>query len=263
TLGQGGNVEIAADTLALDSGRISTSTRSGNGGNLTFNLAETLLLRNGSLISTAAGTAMAGGNGGDITLNLPNGFIVAVPAENSDVRANAFAGDGGNVNITARSLLGIAFRPGVLNTPLSDITASSQFGIDGTVTINEVNLDVLRDEINLPVETASPALAQGCRSLGSQAGSFVSTGRGGLPTNPIAPLSADTVWQDLDPLTPAQAGEPASGSPAAQRTIRVSPSAALVEASSWVRTADGAIALLAQHPEAAGHFVPPGSCNAQ
>ncbi|MBE9114057.1 filamentous hemagglutinin N-terminal domain-containing protein, partial [Nodosilinea sp. LEGE 07298] len=168
TVDGGGNIFLTADTLALDGSRITASSESGDGGNLTFTLRDLLLLRNGSLISTEAGTAGAGGNGGDITLTLPTGFIVAVPLENSDIRANAFEGDGGSVTITARSLLGIAFRPDVLDTPLSDITASSRFGNSGTVTITELAPDIAQNEAELPTETAPTALAQGCRAQGTQ-----------------------------------------------------------------------------------------------
>ena len=155
TMDGGGNIAVRANTLLLDRSRITASSESGDGGNLLFNLQDLLSLRNGSLISTEAGTAGAGGNGGDIVLNLPNAFILAVPIENSDIRANAFEGDGGNVNVAARNLLGIAFRPNVLDTPLSDITASSRFGNSGTVTINEVSPDIAQDDISLPAANCS------------------------------------------------------------------------------------------------------------
>jgi filamentous hemagglutinin family protein len=249
----GGNISLTADTLALDSSRITATSDRGDGGNLTFNLQEVLLLRNGSLISTEAGTAGAGGNGGDITLNLPNGFIVAVPTENSDIRANAFEGDGGNVNVIARNLLGIEFRPSVLDTPLSDITASSQFGNSGTVIINEMAPEIAQNEVTLSTELAPPTLAQGCRSRGSQTGSFVITGRGGLPTNPIAPLSADTVWQDLAPIDLIEDGvaERSAIAPTPDTTT----AAPLVEAHSLVRLEDGRVILLAETHDATDTFV--------
>ncbi|MGB3493264.1 MAG: filamentous hemagglutinin N-terminal domain-containing protein [Elainellaceae cyanobacterium] len=250
----GGNIILTSDTLALDNGSITASSDSGDGGNLTFNVGNLLLLRNGSLISTEAGTAGAGGNGGDITLNLPDGFIVAVPTENSDIRANAFEGDGGNVNVTARSLIGIAFRPNVLDTPLSDITASSRFGNSGTVIINELAPDVFQDNATLPTETAPPALAQGCRARGSEIGSFVSTGRGGLPTNPVDPLSADTIWQDLEPIF--DHGE--SDRPSAPLPETTTPDVPIVEAQSWTRTEEGTVILLAEATAAPDFFVPMG-----
>ena len=258
TVDGGGNIILSANTLALDSSRITASSESGDGGNLTFTLRDLLLLRNGSLISTEAGTVGAGGNGGDITLNLPNGFVVAVPIENSDIRANAFEGDGGNVTIAARSLLGIEFRPDVLDTPLSDITASSRFGNSGTVTINELAPDIAQDNATLPTETAPTALAQGCRAQGSQAGSFVVTGRGGLPTNPADPLSADSVWQDLAPLPLSEnTTDRTSAAPSSEMST---PAAPIVEAQSWTRTEDGTVMLLADATAAPDHFVSRANC---
>ena len=254
----GGNIILTADTLALDGGSITASSDSGDGGNLTFNLGNLLLLRNQSLISTEAGTARAGGNGGDITLNLPNGFIVAVPIENSDIRANAFEGDGGSVNVTARSLIGIEFRPDVLDTPLSDITASSRFGNSGTVTINELAPDIAQDDGTLPTETAPTALAQGCRAQGSQAGSFVVTGRGGLPTNPTDPLTADSVWQDLAPIPLSEnTTDRTSATPSSEMST---PAAPMVEAQSWTRADDGTVMLLADATAAPDHFVSRVNC---
>jgi len=255
----GGNIFLTADTLALDSSSITASSDRGDGGNLTFNLQDVLLLRNGSLISTEAGTAGAGGNGGDITLNLPNGFIVAVPTENSDIRANAFEGDGGNVNVTARSLIGIAFRPNVLDTPLSDITASSEFGNSGTVIINELAPEIAQNEVRLSTELAPPTLAQGCRARGSQTGSFVITGRGGLPTNPISPLSDDAVWQDLAPidLSEDEVAEGLAIPPVSETGTTAAP---LVEAQSWIRAEDGTVILLAQSVENPDRFVLASSC---
>jgi filamentous hemagglutinin family protein len=254
----GGNITVTSRTLALDGSSITTSADRGNGGNLSFNLQDFLLLRNGSLISTEAGTAGAGGNGGDITLNLPTGFIVAVPIENSDIRANAFEGDGGNVTITARSLLGIAFRPDVLDTPLSDITASSRFGNSGTVSINELTPDIAQDDVALPTETAPNALAQGCRGQGAQAGSFVITGRGGLPTNPADPLSADSVWQDLAPIPLSEhTTDRTSAAPNAEVVTSTAP---IVEAQGWIRADDGTVILLADATAAPDHFVSRVNC---
>jgi large exoprotein involved in heme utilization and adhesion len=72
SLGEGiaGNIGIIARFVRLDNGKIIAQTRSGNGGNLTLSVADLLLLRRGSEISTTAGTAQAGGNGGNIILIL-------------------------------------------------------------------------------------------------------------------------------------------------------------------------------------------------
>jgi large exoprotein involved in heme utilization and adhesion len=132
--GIGGNIQIQADSLKLDSGTLSAETASAQGGNIEIQSEGLLLLRRNSLISTNAGNARQGGNGGNITINSPNGFIVAVPNEDSDISANAFTGSGGRVNITATGIYGIESRP--RQTELSDITASSELGVQGTIQIN-------------------------------------------------------------------------------------------------------------------------------
>ena len=251
--GEGGKFTLSADTLTLDSSQITATTQSSNGGDFTFDLGDYLLLRNGSLISTEAGIAGSGGNGGSITINTPNGFVIALPDENSDIRANASEGNGGTVNITARNLLGIAFRPGASDTPSSDITSSSQFGDSGIVTIDELNTETLQPETELPVETApTTVVARGCRDQASQTGSFVSTGRGGLPTNPSDPLSPQSVWQDLEPLAeltdaPSAGGNSPQSTNSLQSTAEMVNSAPqpITEAQHWSRDGDGTVTLLA------------------
>ena len=263
----GGNIRVDGNTLSLNNSRISAETRSNDGGNITFNLQDLLLLRNNSLITTEAGTAQTGGDGGDITINIAPGFVLAVPDENSDIRANAFAGDGGNVNITARNLIGTAFRPGLLDTPSSDITASSQFGSSGTVTITELDPDRLQTDTELPTDTAPPPLAQGCRAPASRISSFVSSGRGGLPTNPTDPLNDRVLWQDfssLDALSEAalpdvsasdistsdisnsRDEERSSESPSSEVSSGSMLSDSIVEASGWRRDRNGTPVLIAQ-----------------
>lgn len=62
--------------------------------------------------------------------------------ENSNIFANAFTGNGGNVNITTNGIYGLEFRPQL--TSLSDIAASSQFGVQGNVTVNTPEIDPSR-----------------------------------------------------------------------------------------------------------------------
>ncbi|MEO0769974.1 MAG: hypothetical protein AAFY72_11170, partial [Cyanobacteria bacterium J06649_4] len=261
--GEGGDFTLSADILALDQGEITAITQSSNGGDFTFNLDNYLLLRNGSLISTEAGTAGEGGNGGSIAINAPNGFIIAKPEENSDIRANAFEGDGGNVNITALNLLGIAFRPGLSDTPASDITSSSQFGNSGTVTIDELNPETLQPDTELPVETAPATVARGCRAQGSQTGSFVSTGRGGLPASPVSPLSNSPIWQDIDSLErfDESRSSPNSGlTHPDELMLQASAETLIVEAQTWHRAADGTVILGEESTESFSHLAQIEAC---
>ncbi|NJM89120.1 MAG: S-layer family protein [Hydrococcus sp. RU_2_2] len=99
--GTGGQIQLQADSLTLDNGTISAETASTDGGDITLDVQDLLLLRNGSQISTTAGTERAGGNGGNLEIN--TGSIVAIPQENSDITANAFTGDGGQILINTQS----------------------------------------------------------------------------------------------------------------------------------------------------------------
>ena len=183
--GQGGNIQIKANQVTLsDRGFLTAETASAQGGNINLDIRDILFLRRNSLISATAGTAQSSGDGGNIAIKAL--FIVGILGENSDIRANAFTGNGGKVSITAQGIFGLKFQSKL--TPFSDITASSQFGINGTVTLNLPNIDPNRGLVELPVALVDPAsrIALGC-SAGGQArkeSRFVTLGRGGLPTSP-------------------------------------------------------------------------------
>ena len=236
--GVGGNIEIQADTLTLENeARLSAETASNTGGNITLKLQDLLLLRNQSKISTTAGTAQAGGDGGNITIDTD--FIVAVSKEDSDITANAFKGRGGNIDITATSIYGIEFRPRL--TPLSDITASSEIGVDGVVDISTLGIDPVRGIVSLPVEPTTSEVAQDCQSSGGKTrGSFLNTGRGGLPTHPYEPLSSSEILADVQP--PSQWVQNSISSPAQTISNR------LVEANGWLINQNGEVVLVAQTP---------------
>jgi large exoprotein involved in heme utilization and adhesion len=181
--GSAGNIEVNANQLRLDRrGSIQAQTRSGQGGNITLNVRDYLLLRRGSSISTTAGTARSGGDGGNITFN--GNFIVAVPNENSDISANAFTGKGGQVEINAQGIFGIQSRPEL--TPFSDIAASSEFGISGTVTLNTPDLDPSRGLESLPTALVDPdaLIANSCLTRSNRQGSLTIAGSGGLAAQP-------------------------------------------------------------------------------
>ena len=233
--GIGGNITLISNFLTLLNGSsITAETASADGGNITLNIPSILLLRSGSQISTTAGTALAGGNGGNI--NITAGFIVALPKENSDIFANAFTGNGGNINLTTNGIFGLEFRP--VLTPLSDIAASSQFGVNGTVNINTPGVDPSKGLTNLPVDIgdASKLVSQKCLA-DRQDSAFVITGRGGIPASPADVISGNNLQENLGmPTNPARIAE------ASKRTINpygevalVTESSQAVPTSSWAR----------------------------
>ena len=198
-----GNINIQTNALKVDRGLISAATASTDGGNIDLGVRDILLLRNGGLISTNAGTAQAGGNGGNITFN--GNFIVAVPRENSNISANAFSGRGGNIRITTQGLFGIEPRSSA-TTGLSSITASSQFGISGTITLNTPNVDPSRGTATLPtgVIDINALIASSCVARRSRQGRFVITGTGGLAPQPDDLANAAFPTYELVPQQPSQ-----------------------------------------------------------
>jgi filamentous hemagglutinin family protein len=97
--GEAGNLTVTGGTFFLDqAGQLTASTVNGNGGNMTLQLQNGLIMRNGSVISATAGGT---GDGGNITINAP----VIAGFENSDIIANAFQGNGGNIKSPPRASL--------------------------------------------------------------------------------------------------------------------------------------------------------------
>ncbi|MFO8040913.1 MAG: filamentous hemagglutinin N-terminal domain-containing protein, partial [Sodalinema sp.] len=174
SLGQGnaGDVELQGQQLTVNNGRIAATSVLGQGGNLNINLDNVAILRQASEFSTRAGTAAtAGGDGGNITLQL--GAIALL--DGSSLDANAFQGSGGNIQVATQ---------GLFLGQDSQITASSQFGLDGTVTIQTPDAEAATGLVELTERPLDPTrqIASGCAV--SDGNTFMITGRGGLPDNP-------------------------------------------------------------------------------
>ena len=191
--GAAGNLTIIADEIELEDGSsIAADTFAGDRGNINLQ-TDLLLLRRESQISTNAQGTSTGGN---ISIDANDGFLVAFPQENSDITANAVFGDGGRVDITALNILGIEPRASL--TPLSDITTSSEFGIDGEVSLETQDLNPAEDLGALPNDPNPPELAQGCEAGGDDSNSsFVNIGQGGLSPQPNDSLGADELLGDV------------------------------------------------------------------
>jgi filamentous hemagglutinin family protein len=245
----GGTLAVNANTIFLDQGgTLNASTRSGEGGNIVLQ-GNALIMRYDSLISTnSAGT----GNGGNITLNIP----VIAGFENSDIVANAVQGNGGNITITTQGIFGLEFRPQL--TPENDITASSQFGVNGTVEINEFSLDPATGIVELPegLADASDQIAQGCAVDGDS--SFVATGRGGIPPSANERLSSDLTWGDTRDLSEFLGAAPSG--PAAAGSVPAQPPG-LTEINAWRINANGQVELLAVNADAPASSVAYATCS--
>lgn len=175
--GAAGDIEIQAETIQLSNqALITTSTFTGDRGNINLT-SNILMLRNQSAITTNASQTATGGN-----INLDLGFLITTPNANSDITANAVRGQGGNIRITAQGIFGTAFRN--QQTPQSDITASSEFGVDGTVDIQLGAIDPSGALAIAPIalNNSDNQIVAGCPA--DMNTSFTVTGRGGLPSDP-------------------------------------------------------------------------------
>jgi filamentous hemagglutinin family protein len=187
--GRAGNLEINSRSIFLNNqAAITASTASGNGGDIRLNVQDSLLIRHGSSISA---TAAGRGSGGNLSIDAP----IVLGIDNSDITASAFQGQGGKITLTTQGIFGLKFRDRL--TPNNDITASSEFGVSGTVQVNTIGVNPSVGLVTLPVDPVDPSqkIATGCGS--TQNSSFIATGRGGTANNPSQMVTFDRTWSDL------------------------------------------------------------------
>jgi large exoprotein involved in heme utilization and adhesion len=195
--GEGGNIFISTENLNLNQGIISAETTSGNGGNINLTVADFLRLNNASQISTTAGNQQTGGNGGNI--NIFARYIFTTPEVNNDITANAFTGKGGQIFITTEAIFGIQPRDEL--TFLSDITASSELGVDGIIEINRLIVDPTETLSNLPETSVEVQVATGCETQKQGSVGFYNLGKTGLPAQPGDYQRSDSIITPWIPLT--------------------------------------------------------------
>ncbi|MEG4508313.1 S-layer family protein [Microcoleus sp. F6_B4] len=209
--GRAGNINIVANSIALDNkASIDGTTVSGTGANINLQAREIQLRRN-SRITTDAGSS----DGGNININ--SNILLALPQENSDITANARTAGGGRVNIDVPNVFGFtaASREQVrsrlgLNDgefaalqvsptsllPSSDIAAISQSGgpaLQGAVTFSSVGVNPARGLVELPQNVVNPAaLIAANPCIQGADNEFTVTGRGGLPPSPHDALSSNS-----------------------------------------------------------------------
>ncbi|KAM3105493.1 two-partner secretion domain-containing protein [Phormidesmis sp. 146-33] len=227
--GKGGRLSINTNNLTLDNSLMIATTDSFDGANVTLSIRDLLLMRRGSQITARGYDA---GNGGNIDIRA--GFIVAKTSENSDISANSFQGRGGTIRLNARSILGLTSRSQL--TPFSDITASSDLGINGVVTIDTFPLDPSQGTNPLPNEIIDVTrdVIQTCAPR-SRLNSFVTAGRGGLPPTPREGIQG-AGWIDW------RTEQTTTSTPSTIATPVPTP---LIEATGWRIAPDGSVSLIA------------------
>ncbi len=130
--------------------------------------------------------------------------------------ASAEKGAGGNIEIRAKSLFGIAEGP--LSDITNDINASSQFGLDGRVSIVTPDNNSLQSDIQLPNNPikSEQIVPQACQntSLARKLSGLTIKGKGGIPPTTNEPFVSDAIlleeqvipslaqfqYQDIEPI---------------------------------------------------------------
>ncbi len=198
--GDGGDVVINAEFLELNNNAsISATTKSGFGGNTRIQVEDNLILRKNSIITAGAFEDADGGN-----VDIDAQFIIAFPSQppgdGNDIVASAEFGMGGNINITAESLINIEERPAEPGNGTNDIDASSDFGLDGNPSISppDTNTQILSNLIE-----SDQLVGQSCQSTRTidQASGLIVKGKGGVPPVPTEPFMADLLIPDGKPIT--------------------------------------------------------------
>jgi filamentous hemagglutinin family protein len=215
--GSGGNIFVNANSVTLQNGAQVTSSSTGPGiaGDITINAGNQFAMTN-SAVTTEADQSSGGfikistnpngtvqltnstisasvldGIGGGGSVNIDPQYVVL---QNSQILANAVQGPGGNISLTTNFLI-------VNNTligpttpvPASAISASSQFGQQGTITIQSPIAPASGRILPLPQKPLLPTslLTQRCAALASgEFSSFTMAGRDSLPAEPGSWLSS-------------------------------------------------------------------------
>jgi filamentous hemagglutinin family protein len=243
----GGNLTIKSRSVKLDDfGQIqATSVTGDRGGNIVVD-TNSLSLFNQSNITASAGGQ---GNGGNVTIDAE----VLVGLDNSDITANAIAGMGGNIDLSSDYIFGLESRNEL--TSFSDITASSELGIDGTVTVNSPDTNLIEEilvaakDFGYIIETPIPGSS--CLNKQQERIQLVDLGEG------IAESPYDPLFDDEDLVEP-------SSSPVRQTDSNISydwhPGDPIIEANA-VRTLPNGdkyfVAVKSQQP----HELPPALCS--
>lgn len=202
--GRAGNIDIFANKIFLNNGKLSANTTQESGANINLKGKDNsavgfIVLWNGSQIVANASNFATGGN-----ININSRLLLGLPPNGQNVSritADANQGSGGAINITAGIYGFKNARPEVTPSQLNSnniennnyIAASSETGLAGSVASIDQIADPNRGLIQLPEDLAdsSNLIAQSCPVGGQQATSqFVITGRGGLPPNPASALSS-------------------------------------------------------------------------
>ena len=186
--GNAGNILInAGQNYTSADSAVTTQAAQASGGNITVLATDMVQLTNSQLNASVQGSSTT--VGGNITID-PQYVIL----QNSQILAQATQGQGGAILITITN--GGLFLPDANST----VSASSQFGVNGTVTIQSPNAPAsgkIQPLGKTPLQATS-LLNQRCAALaGGEFSSFTVAGRDSLPTEPSSWLASPLAFAML------------------------------------------------------------------
>ncbi|MEK7989682.1 MAG: filamentous hemagglutinin N-terminal domain-containing protein [Thiotrichaceae bacterium] len=145
--GDAGSISLNSSELLLQNSSISTAASESDGGNIVLNVRSQLNLKNSSISANINGNGK--GNGG----NLAIGNACTFSLKDSQLQANASFGNGGMILAISGAGLDL--------TGNSKIDASSEFGTDGSVQIEEIP-SIDRSTLSVQFLDASMKIKQRC-----------------------------------------------------------------------------------------------------
>ena len=185
-----GNIAINAGAQFLSqNASVTTEASQASGGNITVQATDSIRLVNSQINTSVQGGPTT--SGGNITID-----PAVVTLQNSQVLAQAVQGAGGNINIVAGTFL---------TDQTSLVSASSQFGLSGTVTIQSPVSSLSGSLATLPQRPllAQTLLRQRCAAqVNGQLSSLVVAGRDALPVEPGGWLMSPMVSMADDAAAP-------------------------------------------------------------
>jgi filamentous hemagglutinin family protein len=191
--GDAGDVTVTAGNITIDTGAsIETRAAVGDGGNIAIG-AGNLMYMNGGSITTSVESGV--GSGGNITVD-PRISVL----DSSEIRADAFGGDGGNINLNSRYLIA---------TPDSVISASSELGNAGVINVAAPDIAIVASLTSLPADflAAATLFRPRCEVRQTDEGSsLVVVNRVGVPASPEGLLLAYDTPESLDGPSSTVAG---------------------------------------------------------
>ncbi|MCP4352667.1 MAG: filamentous hemagglutinin N-terminal domain-containing protein [Desulfobacterales bacterium] len=179
----------AADTKVLE------ETEDRKNGRITVNAGNLLHLSDSRIATSVKGGL---GNGGDMDIRISNadtansGFVIL---NNSQIRANAYEGQGGNIHVVSDQFI---------QSSDSIMSASSQLGIDGSIEIEAPDEDATSGLAVLPESylDVSRWMKKPCAAKsGGNMSSFVIKGRDALASVFDDWLPSPAVWLDDSPYS--------------------------------------------------------------